>query len=98
MLYPNKLAPNGLQKQASAYPPGYRSPVQQVAKQAAPQQVPNNGKIQQPGGGFGISQTAAADFPTNDPYSTYNQAATSDQIWSALQTEAGRIAVGAQMA
>jgi hypothetical protein len=86
-------------KTASAYPPGYKPEAKkEAAKSAAPaQQTPNKASIQQPGGGFGIA-AQAADNQTNDPYSSYTQSVGSDQIWQALQTEAGRIAIGAQMA
>jgi hypothetical protein len=50
----------------------------------------------QPQAGFA---TTSSDAPMNDAYQTYNDAAMGvDQVFDALQTEAGRQAVGAQMA
>lgn len=49
-----------------------------------------------PNAGFGVEKTA--DFTTTDPYTQYNDASEADQIFTLLQTEAGRQALGAQMA
>ena len=52
-----------------------------------------------PNAGFGVEKTAAAgDFSTTDPYTQYADATEADQIFTLLQTEAGRQALGAQMA
>lgn len=49
-----------------------------------------------PSEGFGLSKEAAA---TNDPYQAYeNSVVDNDAIWQSLSTEAGRQALGAQMA
>lgn len=45
--------------------------------------------------GFAVK---ADDFSQVDPYKTYNEAEESEEIWNLLQTEAGRQALGAQMA
>ncbi len=50
-----------------------------------------------PNAGFNVEKVAA-DFPTNDPYTQYTDASEADQIFTLLQTEAGRQALGAQMA
>lgn len=50
-----------------------------------------------PNAGFGVEKSAA-DFPTTDPYNQYAGASDEDQIFTLLQTEAGRQALGAQMA
>ena len=51
-----------------------------------------------PGDGFAITKTAASPA-TNDPYQTYNRSVLDqDEVWSALLTESGRQALGAQMA
>lgn len=47
--------------------------------------------------GFAV-QAAAGDFSSQDPYGIYNNASEDDQIFTLLQTEAGRQALGAQMA
>ena len=44
--------------------------------------------------GFGLS-TTAADFGQMDPYQAYTNAQEDEQIFSLLQTEAGRQALGA---
>ncbi|KKM83194.1 hypothetical protein LCGC14_1311850, partial [marine sediment metagenome] len=49
-----------------------------------------------PNAGFGVEKTA--DFSTTDPYTQYTDASEADQIFTLLQTEAGRQALGAQMA
>ncbi len=49
-----------------------------------------------PNAGFGVEKKA--DFSTTDPYTQYTDAAEADQIFTLLQTEAGRQALGAQMA
>lgn len=49
-----------------------------------------------PNAGFGVEKTA--DFSTTDPYTQYTDASDADQIFTLLQTEAGRQALGAQMA
>lgn len=49
-----------------------------------------------PNAGFGVEKTA--DFSTTDPYTQYTDASENDQIFTLLQTEAGRQALGAQMA
>lgn len=49
-----------------------------------------------PNAGFGVEKTA--DFSTTDPYTQYTNASENDQIFTLLQTEAGRQALGAQMA
>lgn len=49
-----------------------------------------------PDAGFGMEKSA--DFSTTDPYTQYTDAAEADQIFTLLQTEAGRQALGAQMA
>ena len=51
-----------------------------------------------PNAGFGVEKTAAPDFQTIDPYTQYTGASEADQIFTLLQTEAGRQALGAQMA
>jgi hypothetical protein len=53
-----------------------------------------------PNAGFAIEKTAAPapDYNTIDPYTQYTDASEMDQIFSLLQTEAGRQALGAQMA
>jgi len=51
-----------------------------------------------PNAGFGVEKTAAPDFQTIDPYTQYTDASEADQIFTLLQTEAGRQALGAQMA
>ena len=52
--------------------------------------------MNKPANGFGLQKEA---IPMNDPYQTYNQSVLDhDEIWSALTTEAGRQAIGAQMA
>ena len=49
-----------------------------------------------PVNGFGIAKQS---MPVNDPYQTYNRSVLdNDEIWSALTTESGRQAIGAQMA
>jgi len=49
-----------------------------------------------PGNGFALSKEASG---VNDPYRTYESSVIdNDEIWSALTTEAGRQALGAQMA
>lgn len=54
-------------------------------------QLPNK-----PGSGFSLQKEAAS---LNDPYRTYeNSVVANDEVWSALTTEAGRQALGAQMA
>jgi len=51
---------------------------------------------QKPGNGFSLSKVAS---PVSDSYNTYqNSVVNDDQIWDALTTEAGRQAIGAQMA
>ena len=50
-----------------------------------------------PNAGFGVEKSAA-DFQSVDPYTQYTNASEEDQIFSLLQTEAGRQALGAQMA
>lgn len=47
-----------------------------------------------PQAGFAVQ----ADVPVNDAYQMYSDALSADQVFDALQTEAGRQAVGAQMA
>ncbi|MFA5724147.1 MAG: hypothetical protein WC979_07875 [Candidatus Pacearchaeota archaeon] len=48
-----------------------------------------------PGKGFSLAKTAS----TNDPYQNYEKSVVNDDaIWEALTTEAGRQALGAQMA
>lgn len=49
-----------------------------------------------PNAGFGVEKKA--DFSTVDPYTQYTDAAEADQIFTLLQTHAGRQALGAQMA
>ena len=49
-----------------------------------------------PNAGFGVEKRA--DFSTTDPYTQYTDASEADQIFTLLQTEAGRQALGAQMA
>lgn len=49
-----------------------------------------------PDAGFGVEKKA--DFSTSDPYTQYTDASEADQIFTLLQTEAGRQALGAQMA
>ena len=49
-----------------------------------------------PNAGFGVEKHA--DFTTTDPYTQYTDASEADQIFTLLQTEAGRQALGAQMA
>jgi len=49
-----------------------------------------------PNAGFGVEKSA--DFQSVDPYTQYTNASEEDQIFSLLQTEAGRQALGAQMA
>jgi len=49
-----------------------------------------------PDAGFGVEKKA--DFSTSDPYTQYIDANEADQIFTLLQTEAGRQALGAQMA
>jgi hypothetical protein len=51
-----------------------------------------------PDNGFGVQKQAAGDFPSHDPYTIYNSASDDEQIFTLLQTEAGRQALGAQMA
>lgn len=52
--------------------------------------------ISKPGNGFSLEKAAAS---INDPYRTYqNSVVDDDRIWEALTTEAGRQAIGAQMA
>jgi len=46
----------------------------------------------------GFAVKADNDFTQIDPYKIHNDAEESDQIWNLLQTEAGRQALGAQMA
>ena len=53
-------------------------------------------KTAAPNAGFGVEKTA--DFSTTDPYTQYTDASENDQIFTLLQTEAGRQALGAQMA
>lgn len=49
-----------------------------------------------PGNGFSLSKVAS---PTSDPYNSYQKSVVNeDSIWEALTTEAGRQALGAQMA
>lgn len=49
--------------------------------------------------GFALDKQAAGnDYSTADPYGIYSNAAEEDQIFTLLQTEAGRQALGAQMA
>ena len=50
-----------------------------------------------PNAGFGVEKSAA-DFTSLDPYTQYTDASEADQIFTLLQTEAGRQALGAQMA
>ena len=50
-----------------------------------------------PNAGFAVEKQAT-DFSSNDPYSQYTGASEEDQIFTLLQTEAGRQALGAQMA
>ena len=53
---------------------------------------------QKPGNGFSI-QKEASNVPVNDPYRSYEQSVVDDDaIWQSLTTEAGRQALGAQMA
>ncbi len=52
--------------------------------------------MSKPGSGYSISKSA--DVPMNDSYKAYSQTMGNDEIWSALTTEAGRQAIGAQMA
>jgi hypothetical protein len=49
-----------------------------------------------PNKGFAVK--ADADYRTIDPYNLHNDATESEEIWNLLQTEAGRQALGAQMA
>lgn len=52
---------------------------------------------QKPGNGFSIQKES--NVPINDPYRTYeNSVIDDDAIWQSLTTEAGRQALGAQMA
>lgn len=94
-----------LDKKASSYTPGYepgRAPAQRVNTQAAqPKVIPGASRIGAPSQGFGVRTAANPDpsgYPAHDPYSQYTQAVDMDQVWQALQTEAGRTALGAQMA
>lgn len=51
--------------------------------------------MNKPANGFGLQKESV---PMNDPYQTYNQSVLDhDEIWSALTTEAGRQAIGAQI-
>jgi hypothetical protein len=60
------------------------------------------GRIQvtQPGNGYSLNKTAGYnDAPIVDPMQSYNRSVSNDdEIWQALTTEAGRQAIGAQMA
>ena len=50
-----------------------------------------------PGNGFGVK--TAADVNSNDPYKSYSDSVVNQEsVWEALMTEAGRQAIGAQMA
>ena len=49
-----------------------------------------------PAAGFGLQKVA--DVPMNDSYQNYERAVDNEGIWEALSTEAGRQALGAQMA
>lgn len=52
---------------------------------------------QKPGNGFSIQKES--NVPVNDPYRSYEQSVVDDDaIWQSLTTEAGRQALGAQMA
>jgi hypothetical protein len=48
-----------------------------------------------PGSGFSVK---AGEVPMSDPYQNYANANENDAVWQALMTEAGRQAIGAQMA
>jgi hypothetical protein len=51
-----------------------------------------------PGTGFAIKKEAS-DVNMNDPYRSYESSVVDqDSVWEALMTEAGRQAIGAQMA
>ena len=47
--------------------------------------------------GFAVN-AASNNLPVNDAYQQYSDAISADQVFDALQTEAGRQAIGAQMA
>jgi len=66
-------------------------------KKSASGYPPGFAKTAGPQAGFGI-QAQAADYGNTDPYNLYNQATEEQQIFTLLQTEAGRQALGAQMA
>jgi|GEM_PF-1352626 hypothetical protein len=52
-----------------------------------------------PGNGFAVeASNQQQSMQMVDPYRTYSQAADRDELWSTLMTEAGRQALGAQMA
>lgn len=60
---------------------------------------PNPQFNKNPKPGFGLeAQAQAPDYQSTDPYGIYTQAPEDEQIFSLLQTEAGRQALGAQMA
>lgn len=53
-------------------------------------------QLNKPGAGFSLKKEAT---PMNDSYRNYADSVIgNDEIWSALTTEAGRQALGAQMA
>jgi len=53
-------------------------------------------KLQKPGNGFSLQKEAA---PVNDPYQSFERSALDqDELYQSLMTEAGRQALGAQMA
>ena len=100
-------------KVASSYTPGYepgRAPAQRVNTQAAQPPVIPGARVSGPGNGFGVAEYHSGDmrrlagnpdpsgYPAHDPYNQYTQASEMDQVWQALQTEAGRTALGAQTA
>ncbi|MCK9428666.1 MAG: hypothetical protein M0R17_01475 [Candidatus Omnitrophica bacterium] len=54
-------------------------------------QIPSS----KPGNGYSLAKTAS----TNDPYAQYEKSVVNDDaIWESLATEAGRQALGSQMA
>ncbi len=100
----------GMQKKASSYPPGYRGNTVRNSYQDPRFQNQNRVSQYNPGNGFAVvsnqnqnqnriqAQGAGYNTDMNDPYQQYNQANQQDNLWRALMTEAGRQAIGAQLA
>jgi len=65
-----------------------------MAFKAKASSYPPGFRKEAPKSGFAVKK---GDFTELDPYNIHNTADESEQIWTLLQTEAGRSALGAQI-